>query len=309
MKYKVERSILINADMKKVRELVDDFNNWNTWSPWTIVEPGCKVKVKGEVGKVGHEMSWDGEIIGAGVNTLESAEGNRLNYDLRFIKPFKSKSKAAFEFKEVKDGVEVTWTMDGSMPFFLFFMIPMMRAWIGMDYDRGLRMMKEMAEKGKVDVDTTNEGIKPYEGFSYVGVKRTCPVKNCGDYMKMDFGKLMELLEKSGKQAKHWGSLYPKFDMVKQTFTYIAFMSAENLEGVELGAEVVSGEIKDGKVLEIKHRGSYDFLGNAWSMGMMYLRAKKIKQKDVPFEYYWNNPNEVELRDCKTSIYFPVKAQ
>jgi len=54
------------------------------------------------------------------------------------------------------DQTKVTWTMNGCVPIFLFFMIGMMKAWIGMDYERGLMMLKELAEKGKVDALTRN---------------------------------------------------------------------------------------------------------------------------------------------------------
>ena len=89
--------------------------------------------------------------------------------------------------------------------------------------------------------------------------------------------------------------------------TYIAAISDENLLGVELSGEFVRGKVKPGKGLEIKHKGSYEFLGNAWSMGMMYARAKKLKGSDIPYEYYWNDPRKTATADLETSIFFPVK--
>ena len=307
MKYHVERSTLIKASMDKVQSLVKDFNHWNTWSPWTIAEPGCKISCEGNAGQVGHKMSWEGEIIGSGMNTLEAITENRMGYNLEFIKPFKSKAKTAFEFKKKGDEVEVTWAMDSSMPFFLFFMVPMMKAWIGMDYDRGLKMLKAMAEKGKVNAKTTNAGVTDFKGFAYVGLQRTGSMDEIAKNMGADFETLMKDVEAKGLNPKHWVSLYPKFDMKNQMMTYIAAISVENADHVDMGPDYVSGTIDSGKMLEIKHDGSYEFLGNAWSMGMMCLRAKKMKQKPVPFEYYWNSPHETKEDDLKTSVYFPIK--
>jgi effector-binding domain-containing protein len=42
-------------------------------------------------------------------------------------------------------------------------------------------------------------------------------------------------------------------------------------------------------------------------MGMMYTRAKKLKMRGKPFEYYWNSPLETPENELKTSIYFPVE--
>lgn len=304
MKYHVERSTLIQADISKVESLIKDFNQWNNWSPWTIAEPDCRIAIKGEIGQVGHQMHWDGQIIGEGMNTIESLDGNKINYDLQFIKPFKSQAKASLILTKEDKATKVTWTMDSRMPFFLFFMVPMMKAWIGMDYDRGLHMLKEMAEKGKIEAKSSNEGIKDFAGFNYIGLQRTTHMTDIAKNMQIDFEKLSKAVTAKGSNPKHWLSLYPKFDIKNQTMTYIAAVSDE---GVNLGENYVKGSIENGKMLEIKHRGSYSFLSNAWSMGMMYLRAKKMKQKPVPFEYYWNNPQQVEEKDLETSIYFPLK--
>ena len=89
--------------------------------------------------------------------------------------------------------------------------------------------------------------------------------------------------------------------------TYIAAISDENVGDLNLGNEYIKGTITNGKMLEIKHNGAYDFLGNAWSMGMMNMRAKKMKAGGDPFEQYWNNPMETAPEDLKTSVYFPLK--
>ena len=89
--------------------------------------------------------------------------------------------------------------------------------------------------------------------------------------------------------------------------TYIAAVSDEDLSDLDLDADYIQGKINDAKMLEIKHNGSYEFIGNAWSMGMMTMQAKKIKGSGFPFEQYWNSPLEVKPEELKSSIYFPVK--
>ncbi len=307
MKYQVKKSIKVDADADKVWELIEDFGRWRNWSPWSIVEPGHKSEVEGEKGKKGHKMTWEGEFIGTGEQVVTAASDEAIDYDLRFIKPWKSQSTSRFEVKKSGEGSEVTWIMNSSMPWFLFFMIPKMKAWVGMDFDRGLKMLKAMAEDGKVEATTTNEGIRDFDGFKYVGIKKTLTMADISTGMQDAFDQLVELLKKEGKKAKHWVTLYPKMNIKTGEMTCIAAMSTEDLDGVELGDQFETGEIPSGKALEIKHKGSFDFIGNAWSMGMMYLQAKKIKQKGVPFEYYWNNPRQVEEKDLESSVFFMVK--
>lgn len=308
MKFDVEKSISIDAPMDKVRELVADFNHWNAWSPWTIVEPGCAINIEGTPNQPGHSMRWDGEIIGSGKNTLRSASANTLHYDLEFLKPWKSKARVSFSLEEEGDQTNVTWSMDSSMPFFMFFMIKMMKNMVGMDYERGLRMLKELAEKGVVACDTINNGTVDYQGFSYVGIKRTVPISEMPATMASDFQKIVnDIVVKAQKGAKHWVCVYPKFDIKNMQATYIAAVSDEELGAVALDAEYIQGQIDDSKALEIKHDGSYEFLGNAWSMGMMTMRAKKLKGCAYPFEQYWNSPMEETPDNLKTSVYFPLK--
>ncbi len=308
MKFNLDRSITINASQKKVAKLIQDFKHWSTWSPWTIAEPGCDITVSGKAGSPGHMMSWDGEIIGSGQITLTKATATRLEYDLEFIKPFKSTAKSNFVLKSLKKGTKVTWTMEGNMPFFLFFMIPMMKGWISMDYDRGLKMLRALAEDGKIKAETANNGITELQGFSYVGLQRTVSMEDVGPVMAKDFDRLIkDVVMTHGKSAQNWVSLYPKFDMKNMTMTYIAAVSDEDLKDVDLGSDYVRGTVQPGKALEISHKGSYDFIGNAWAMGMMYTRAKKMKQSGVPFEQYWNSPKEVKPEQLESSVYFPVK--
>ena len=307
MKYHVERSTNINTDANTVRPIIENFGRWNDWSPWTIVEPECKVTIDGSPGEVGHVMEWDGKIIGSGKLTLEEKTDTELRYNLEFIKPFRSQAKTAFIIKSEGNKTTLTWTLDSSMPFYLFFMVGMMKAWIGMDYDRGLRMLKEIAEKGSVAASTTNAGVTDIPGFSYIGIQRTVSFDEMGTQMQKDFDTLIqEVVVKRNKSAQNWVSLYPRMDMKNARMTYIAAVSDEQMKE-ELPEGFVRGTIPASRALEIKHNGSYDFIGNAWSMGMMYLRAKKMKQSGIPFEQYWNSPKEVTPEELKTSIYFPLK--
>jgi effector-binding domain-containing protein len=308
MKFDIEKSIVVEAPLEKVREYVEDFNLWNSWSPWTILEPDCNVQVEGNPKSKGHSMAWSGEIIGSGRNTLDTYSDYRLDYKLEFLKPWKSKADVYFEFEELGDSTKVIWGMHSSMPFFLFFMIKMMKNMVGMDYERGLTMLKAMVEEGSLKCSTENKGSLDYKGFSYVGIQRTCSIEDMPKLMQKDMEKIVQDVVIEGKKgARHWVSIYPKFDMKSMQGIYISAISDEGIEGLDLGDEYVRGEIKDSKAIEVSHSGSYDFLSNAWSMGMMFFRAKKMKSNGYPFEQYWNSPLEVTPEELQTSVYFPHK--
>lgn len=131
-----------------------------------ILEPEATVNVE-EGGKY---YEWNGARIGSGNMRVSSEKENEfVELDLTFLKPWKSTSKVGFYMKEQGEGTEVTWTMDGSLPFFMFFMKKMMETFVGMDYDRGLRLLKDVVEDGEVHSKLDIEGKGEYPGGKYIG--------------------------------------------------------------------------------------------------------------------------------------------
>ena len=145
--FTVERSIVIETPTETVFTMISDFNTWPSWSPWLSQEPEGPVEISGEPGTPGHKQSWDGKKIGSGHIELDEVVPDRsLGYNLYFIKPWKSNSRAAFRFEPEGNGTRVSWSMDGTLPIFLFFMKKKMSAMVGSDYERGLAMLKEQLE-------------------------------------------------------------------------------------------------------------------------------------------------------------------
>ena len=144
-KINVNRSILIKQPKELVYKEINNFNKWKSWSPWLSLEKQAKVSIEPN----GKAFNWEGDVIGAGQMSVLKEELNTSIYcDLTFLKPWKSKAKTNFFFKEVVGGTEVSWTMDSQIPFFMFWMKNSMENFIGMDYDRGLLMLKDKVESG-----------------------------------------------------------------------------------------------------------------------------------------------------------------
>ena len=117
--FNVEKTIHIQSSLEKVFDIIRDFRQWQPWSPWLIAEPGCQV----DYAEDGSSYSWDGQIIGSGEMLVKEEEKpKQIHYQLTFIKPWKSTCPVKFILEEDQGGVKVTWTMEGSLPFFMFFM-------------------------------------------------------------------------------------------------------------------------------------------------------------------------------------------
>lgn len=305
-KMSINRSVMINAPIDKIFSTLNDFNHWQAWSPWLIMDPDTKVTVRDD----SKYYEWNGKRTGEGNMTILSEKENEsIDYDLMFLKPWKSQAKVSFYFKTVGDAVQVTWTMDSSLPFFLFWMKKQMEAFVGMDYERGLNMLKEYVEKGEIDSKLEFKGTSDFPHTHYVGVKTSCNMDQMGDQMKADFEKLEAYAkENEGETTGQVFSIYHKWDMVKRVAEYSACLGVKS-KASNLSGGMFAGEVPATKVNTVRHIGTYDHLGNAWTTLYSMQRGKEFKMaKGIhPFEMYVNDPAEVAPKDLITDINFAVK--
>ena len=302
----VEKSITIAASVDKVKAVITDFNHWKPWSPWFILEPDTKETVS-DGGKT-HE--WDGKRIGSGIIKIVAEGESVINYDLKFLKPWKSKAKSDFVLEKIDENTtKLTWTMDSSLPFFMFWMKTMMERLIGMDYDRGLIMLKDYIEKGQVDAKIEFLGESNYAGCKYVGIKNECTIDNIGEVMKVDFEKLMNYANANSEVVTgEYFTIYHKYDFNKNRVIYTGGVSV-NSEQQNLSDGLLNGTIPATKVHTVRHIGPYELIGNGWSAIMSMERAKEVtKNKKIPpMEFYRNSPADTEPKNLISDICLPVK--
>ena len=307
-KFVVEKTITIEAPLEEVRTILADFTQWPAWSPWLIMEPEAKVTF----GDGNNSYEWDGKRIGSGNMALlreeSSNDGHCLHYKLNFLKPWNSSANVNFMLSQQNDTTEVVWTMHSSLPFFMFFMKKMMVAWVGMDYQRGLNMLKEYVEAGKINSHLAFAGESDIEAITYIGINKTCATQDIGKAMEEDFTQLERFM------ATHLGvengtafSIYHKWEMVKGRANYTAAIPVKSIPS-DLDDNIIVGEIPATRVFTLRHTGDYLHLGNAWSTLHSMIRNKEIScKKDIhPFEVYINSPKDVESSALITDIKFPI---
>lgn len=307
--FNVERSIEIDAPASDVRNTVADFNTWPTWSPWLLMEPGASVTYQGKPGELGHGYDWEGEKVGAGGMILTALDANRMESDLTFLKPWKSKADIAFDFESIADNkTRVKWHMDSSLPFFMFFMVGKMKAFISADYDRGLRMLKDHIELGSIASKTTVEGVVEMPSSLYAGKMHQSSMTDIAESMESAFPEVYNAVQSAGAQISGQPfSLYNKMDMVNEACTYTAAIPLA--AAAELGSGITVTQRPACKALKVVHVGTYRHLGNAWSTGMSDMRHLKLKtdKSNPPFEVYINDPETTPEADLITEIYMPVR--
>ena len=307
-KIHVEEQILIQQSPAKIYAVISDYHHWQQWSPWLLAEPESDVSVS----ETGDFYSWEGKIIGSGQMTItkKSPSFDFLAMDLQFLKPWKSQAKVAFYLEEQDEGTLLRWTMDSRLPFFLFWMKKSTVAFIGEDYQRGLRLLKDVVETGKTHSTITFEGMKQQPELHYLGIRRTISSKEISTYMSKDYEYLMPLYHRNWKslQAGPPFSIYHNFDMVNKKVEYTAAVPLTEIPAA-VPEGLIQGKLPEMAVYSILHEGPYRHVANAWSAGYMHLRAKKFPSlgKFSPMEVYWNSPKDTPELELKSEIRFPAK--
>jgi uncharacterized protein YndB with AHSA1/START domain len=166
--FRIAREIVIDAPPAAVFEHVNDFHNWQAWSPWAKLDPQAKNTFEGAPEGEGAVFRWAGNSqVGEGSMTiLESRPGELVKIRLDFLKPFEDTSTAQFAFQPTDDKTAVTWSMDGENNFIekAFCLMVDMDAMLGSDFEKGLASLKAVvedapaAEEDSPSTDTDPQG-------------------------------------------------------------------------------------------------------------------------------------------------------
>lgn len=305
----VARHLDIDASLDDVYPLIAEFKHWPHWSPWLCQEPEVELEFSGADGEVGSGYSWAGTRIGAGSMQLSHADKSRISCDLSFLKPFKSQAHVTFNLERLADKrCRVTWRMLSGLPFFMFFMQKSFEAYIGGDYQRGLSMLKELAETGEVKSKVEVLGLAELPATEYIGLNGSGTLAELGPFMQEHFPKLAAAVTQhelcqTGPAFCHYRVMDPVRDRWQ-------FMLAVPITGdtATLGFERGTRP-QQAKCAHVRHSGHYHHLGNAWAAAFAWLRAEKHRQlkKAGGYEVYLDDPKSTDVAQLRTDIYVPIK--
>jgi hypothetical protein len=150
--FRIVRSAAISAPAPAVFAQVNDFHNWDAWSPWAKLDPSMKQTFEGPPAGVGAVYTWEGNNkVGAGRMAItESKLAELIRIKLDFLRPFAASNPTEFSFKPESNKTLVTWTMTGHKNFMskAVCLFMNMDKVVGGDFEKGLAQMKKVAEGG-----------------------------------------------------------------------------------------------------------------------------------------------------------------
>lgn len=149
--FEVNRSIIVNKPISEVFDYLKYIKNQDDWSPWKKKDPNMKQTFEGIDGEVGFTSKWEGnKVVGSGEQEIKRiVENERIETELRFLKPWKSQSDAYLRVVSLdSEETNVTWGFSGKnkFPFSIFMLFMNMDKAVGKDFEEGLSNLKQQLE-------------------------------------------------------------------------------------------------------------------------------------------------------------------
>ena len=145
--YAIERQVVIAAPQETVHQYVGDLSQWPQWTPWlktdssTVITPGALSTGKGA------QLSWKNNT-GGGELTLSRCQPDwGVAFDMVLGKR-KRLSACSLRYREIAQGTEVTWQMQGDSGLDIFgrYFNLLLNPLMGPMLDDGLLKLKELVE-------------------------------------------------------------------------------------------------------------------------------------------------------------------
>jgi carbon monoxide dehydrogenase subunit G len=148
--FHVERSIDIKATPERIFPFINDFHQWDAWTPYNK-DPGMQKSYSGSDSGKGAHYAWTGnKKVGQGEITItDTTPPNQLVFDLHMIKPFEGRNVATFSLIESGDSTKVTWGLDDkhTLKLKVITLFLNLDQVIGKDFEVGLTRLKALVEK------------------------------------------------------------------------------------------------------------------------------------------------------------------
>lgn len=149
----VERSVTIQRPRDEVFTYLRHLRNHERFNKWSLLDPATRFSYRGEDGTEGSVMAWksDDQNVGIGEQEITKlVEGERIDVEIRFTKPFVSTDPAYITTKAVgDDATRVTNVYLGKIPYPVNLICFAIAEKIGGDMQESLDNLKRLLEEAE----------------------------------------------------------------------------------------------------------------------------------------------------------------
>ena len=321
----VERSATIVAHPATVFALLNNFRNFNRWSPWAergmgVTEYTFAGPDRGE----GAMMAWtsDSPDVGSGRQEIvSSVPYERIDITLEF--EGQGSADTAFVLDAGDTGTRVTWSFTTDFGYDLLgrYLGLMFDDWIGADYEAGLGNLKALAEDlPEADFSDLKIELVRTEARQIAGMVTSSEPDPAAisKALAAAYFQIIQYMEQNGLvQAGPPLAILRGFD---GRLTIEAAIPISPLTVADAGQEDAAGSGRNrdgggvvrisltyaGEALRAQHIGAYRDMATTHDKILAYIAAIGHTRNGDAWEEYISDPAKVAEANLQTDIYYPI---
>jgi predicted transcriptional regulator YdeE len=305
-------STMVNAPKEAVWEQAVKFKNWPNWSYWHKMEPEQTVTYAGTDGEPGSSYSWVGKKTGEGTMTNKGVENGKMNYELKFVKPFEATSTGYIMAEDAGNGTtKVTWNFHGTNDNFMMRAIGYlmgMEKQLKKQFDEGLANMKAYVESHKGEwtaapaAGSYSIQETQFAAHTYAGIRKVVKMSE----MEKVIGEMYQQAGKAvgSRIAGPAVGIYYNWDTTKKEMDVYAGFPIADDKPVE-GMTIV--KIPASKAYLVNFTGNYDQLEKIHYQIGAHVAAQNAEVAYTLEEYIKMAPEEKDPNKWETNVFYIVK--
>ncbi len=255
-----EESITVDAPSMTVFNMVNDFKQWEAWSPWKDMDPEAINTYTDKSAGVGAKWSWVGnDQVGEGSQTITTSESGKLIKTVLTFSGWDGESGTEWNFTPEGDKTKVSWGFDGAETPFVFRPFNLlMKSGLKKTYVNGLNKIKDLAEdraKNRKYIGYVVNEV--YQGTTnYVMNRQVVKVQDINNFFTTNVGALLQKaqgveMEMTGKPS----ALFYSWDETNGTTDMAAAIPVAAPVAIP-GA--ITQTLSDGKAVQVDYYGDPD---------------------------------------------------
>lgn len=307
---KVERTIYIKSRATIVYSLINDLNQWPSWSPWHQIDPNTLWNYSEPAIGKGAWYSWtsDNHNLGTGKMTIDASMPNE-RIDLTLSMNGMGNAQLQYLVEGRGPQTKLSWVFSkqiGNNPYARYWGL-LMDKMMGPDFEKGLEALKVIAEKrgAKPLIMGHETDIVTMETMQYIGTRKQVKKELLNQFLGTSFSNIIDAIKKQEVPFK--GTPF--------TINYAAKNNVVDIEpGIQIERPMLEseslklGKIDSCKAFVVHYTGPYSQMAPIYEATFNYLKEQSIQAIGAPIEFYMNDPTIViDSTQFKTDIFFRIQ--
>jgi len=308
----IEREAVIDAHRATVFTLLNDFRQVNRWAPLTGDDPNARLEFSGPPFGVGATVSWNGRIIGAGVQTItESEPFHRIGMRLDDGNGRESGHRIVLSNDGGMTGIVWVYERDYGFNLAGRYFALFLDGIVGPGIETNLKRLADFAERlpraDFSDLEVEQINVEAMD-IAYLTTTSLPEAAAISEAMGDSFFEILEVIDHLGlKEAGAPMSVTRGFSGSKLVFDAAIPVRGISVDTARSPGAVKIGSSYEGAVIRVKHIGSYAGLGRTHDKIAAYLAARGLKRNGDAWESYVSDPGRTSESGLLTYVYYPIR--